>query len=70
MATIEVRNRWLYNDSDECICCPGKHAFGRGADVVSSDVRPISGDDVASHVLTALSAFGDDAEIVIEIRLK
>lgn len=68
--TIEVRNEWLYNESSECICCPGKHSYGRGAVVLASDAKPITGNDVASHVSAALQRFGDSAELVIEIRKK
>lgn len=68
--TIAVRNEWLYSASSECICCPGRHAFGRGAVVTRSDAKPITGGDVNSHVMAALERFGDGAELVIEIRKK
>lgn len=68
--TIEVRNEWLYSKSTDCICCPGRHAFGRGAVVTRSDAKPTTGEDVNSHVHAALERFGDDAELVISIGRK
>lgn len=75
--TIDVRTRWLYSEAekdgrrgDECVCCPGRHAFSRGAGVVRSDVpaRYDSEHDLQSHLHRALMVFGDDRDLVIEVR--
>ena len=73
---IDLRTEWLYSDEradrrgDECACCPGRHAFARGGHVVRSDVPSpyASQQDVASHLWRAISAFGDDRDLVIEVR--
>ena len=75
---IDLRTEWMYSDprpdrrGDECVCCPGRHAFSRGGHVVRSDVpSPYSTQqDVASHLWRAISAFGDDRDLVIEVRTR
>jgi hypothetical protein len=81
---IGVKNEWMYSErksavgpdgievrsGDICVCCPDRHIFSRASFVTSSDV-PARGDyeaDLASHLYRALARFGDDADLVIEIR--
>lgn len=70
---IGLRTEWLYSKPDRfpaCACCPGRHAFSRGGHVVSSDVPSAytNQHDVVSHLWRAIAAFGDDADLVIEVR--
>lgn len=73
--TIDVRTEWLYSErdggrGDACICCPARHAFSRGGKVVRSDVpaRYSSENDLQAHIHRAIGLFGDDADLVIEVR--
>lgn len=71
---IAVRTRWLYSDYDPTILVPQgrtRHPFSRGGDVVSSDVpNPYPHmQGIADHVHRAVEAFGDDKDLIIEVRL-
>lgn len=67
---IQIRTGWLYSESDDCLCCPGRHAFSRGATVVASPVpsRYDHMNSVNDHVYRAVELFGDDADLIIEVR--
>lgn len=71
---IEVRTEWLYTAYDPRVIVPEgrtRHPFSRGGHVVRSDV-PTTYEhmqDLASHLHRAVSAFGDDKDLVIEVRL-
>lgn len=71
---IDVRTEWLYSDghrAEQCVCCPGRHAFSRAGNVVRSDVPPQYegvGGDLSGHLFRALQEFGDDRDLVIEVR--
>lgn len=68
-AIIRVRTKWLY-------LAPGGrrtrwHPFSRWGSVVSADVQPGSPMDVYidDYVREAVTAFGDDKDLIIEVRL-
>lgn len=71
---IHVRTEWLYGERDpEVIRRDGRTrwAFSRSGHVTSSDV-PSSVphmQDIASHLERAVAAFGDDKDLIIEVRL-
>ena len=71
---IDVRTKWLYSEERPgepgCICCEGRHVFSTGGHVARSDVpAPYSHmDAIADHVHRAIRQFGDDADLVIEVR--
>lgn len=72
-ARIKVRTRWFYSeDRADIILQPGerRHAFSRSGDVVESDVPTTSThmDSISDHVHRAVELFGDDADLVIEVR--
>jgi len=67
--TILVRSEWDYSPSEQQET--GVWPFSRGGDVVRSD-WPQQYDqfnDIRGHVYAAICSFGDDADIVIEVRL-
>ena len=71
---IAVRTRWLYSEFDPRIAVPEgrtRHAFNRSGIVTASDVpsRYEHQQSVASHVHRAVETFGDDKDLVIEVRL-
>lgn len=67
---FDVRTAWMYSDDDRCICCPGRHAFSRGGDVVRSDVptRYEHLNDTTSHLSRAIEHFGDGADLEVVVR--
>lgn len=71
---IEVRTKWLYSEYDPKVLVPEgrtRHAFARGGEVTCSDV-PTKYEHVQSlndHISRAVAAFGDDKDLVIEVRL-
>lgn len=67
--TITMHTRWLYSDSDDCIDCPGRHAFARGGDIVSSDWPPQYQfqNGLADHIHRAVASFGDDVDLRITV---
>lgn len=68
---IQVRTEWNYStDERYCPCCPGPHAFGRSGNVTASDVpsQYEHQQSPADHLERAISAFGDDADLIIEVR--
>lgn len=67
--TITVHTRWMYSDSDDCVCCPGMHAFSRGGDVVESSWPPPYNynNDLASHLHRAIASYGDDVDLRITV---
>lgn len=73
-ARIHVRTEWLYSEPDPRAVLPEgrtRHAFSRGGHVTSSDVpSPYSHQQsIADHIHRAVAAFGDDKNLVIEVRL-
>ena len=70
---IQVRSRWLYSDDARVLVPEGRtrHPFSRGGTVVASDWPPEYnlGTGVADHIHRAIESFGDDKDIVIEVRL-
>ena len=70
---IAVRTEWLYSEGTDALLPEGRtrHPFGRGGDVVASDVPSPHAhqQDLASHIHRAVSAFGDDKDLIIEVRL-
>lgn len=67
---IKVKARWLYSQGQSCLCCAGRHAFSRGADIVASPVtsRTPHLNAISDHVYRAIEEFGDDADLIIEVR--
>lgn len=67
-ARIKVRTRWFY--SERTTAGEPRHAFSRSGDVVESDVpAPSKGwDSISDHVNRAIELFGDDADLIIEVR--
>ena len=70
---IELRTEWLYSERQEGILLPEgrtRHPFSRSGRVTSSDVPPRYDDNsLTGHLHRAISAFGDDKDLVIEVRL-
>ncbi|MFE6939631.1 hypothetical protein [Streptomyces chartreusis] len=71
---IAARTEWLYREYDPRVIVPEgrtRHAFSRSAKVTASAVpSPYeSMQDLASHLYRAVAAFGDDKDLVIEVRL-
>lgn len=75
---FELRTRFLYSGDTTCsggtmpalVEGRARHAFGRGGEVTRSDV-PTSYkhmNHAAAHLGRAIAAFGDDADLVIEVR--
>lgn len=58
--TFAMKNEWMYSVGDDCRCCPGRHVFGRWSN--AGDARP---DDLLA---AAAAEFGDDAELIVEVR--
>lgn len=72
-ARIKVRTRWFYSErTADTVLQEGekRHAFSRSGDVVESDVpAPYKGwDSISDHVNRAVELFGDDADLIIEVR--
>lgn len=67
---IEARTEWLYSEDDRCLCCEGRHAFSRGAQVTASPVPSNLAQDnyLRDHIYRAIQLFGDDADLIIEVR--
>lgn len=71
---IDVRTRWLYSDYDPRVIVPAgrtRHAFSRSGSVTRSDVpsRYEHQQAISDHLHRAIAAFGDDKDLVIEVRL-
>lgn len=70
---IEVRTEWLYSEPDQSLVAQGRlrHAFARSGYVTRSDVPCTAShlQDITSHLHRAIAAFGDDKDLVIEVRL-
>lgn len=71
---LAVRTEWLYSEYDPKVHVPEgrtRHPFGRGGDVVASDVpsKYEHQQTLVSHMHRAISAFGDDKDLVVEVRL-
>ena len=70
---LAVRTQWLYSDNLDAVVPEGRtrHPFSRGGDVVASDVpSPYEHmQTLADHVHRAVSEFGDDKDLVVEVRL-
>ncbi|GAB3176177.1 hypothetical protein GCM10027059_50660 [Myceligenerans halotolerans] len=66
---VMVRTRWLYAHPRPG-SRPGRHAFSRSGEVVASDVPSASehAQSIWDHVYRAVAVFGDDADLVIEVR--
>ena len=68
---FEVSTQWLYGEADPRATHGRKHwAFARSGRVARSDV-PSSYEhmqDVASHLHRAIEAFGDDVDLIVEVR--
>lgn len=55
-----MTNEWFYSEGSDCKCCPGRHVFGQWAH---------AGEDRPADLLAAAAAeFGDDAELIVEVR--
>lgn len=70
---LNVRTEWLYN-GEPGTTQPGGHSpwpFARGGDVVSSNLPSPqeSQQDLTSQVHRAVEVFGDDKNLVVEVRL-
>lgn len=71
---IEVRTEWLYSEYNPRTLVPEgrtRHPFARGGNVTHSDV-PTEYEHLQSlndHISRAVEAFGDDKDLVIEVRL-
>lgn len=67
---VTVRTEWLYSDSLDAVVPEGRtrHPFARGGHVVASDL-PDVGQSLRDHVYRAVSAFGDDKDLIVEVRL-
>lgn len=70
---LAVRTEWLYSENTDAVVPEGRtrHPFARGGDVVASDVpSPYEHQQgLDDHVYRAVSAFGDDKDLVVEVRL-
>ncbi len=71
---IEMRTEWLYSEPDQSLVAQGhprRHAFARSGHVTRSDVPSTLShmQDINSHLHRAIAAFGDDKDLVIEVRL-
>lgn len=72
---IKVRTRFLYSERrpPDILVPEGRttHPFSRGGRVTDSDwpSRYDHEQAVADHVHRAVASFGDDADVVIEVRL-
>ncbi|WP_299091895.1 hypothetical protein [uncultured Microbacterium sp.] len=71
---IGVRTEWLYSEPDpKVIVPPGRtrHAFSTSGHVTHTDVpTPYEHmQDIVSHVHRAVRQFGDDKDLIIEVRL-
>lgn len=70
---LAVRTQWLYSDSLDAVVPEGRtrHPFSRGGDVVASDVPSPHehAQDLASHMHRAVAEFGDDKDLIVEVRL-
>lgn len=71
---IDVRTEWLYSEPDPKEIVPAgrkRHAFSTSGHVTRTDVpSPYEHmQDIVSNVHRAVAAFGDDKDLVIEVRL-
>lgn len=70
---LAVRTEWLYSENTDAVVPEGRtrHPFARGGDVVGSDVpSPYEHQQgLDDHVYRAVSAFGDDKDLIVEVRL-
>ena len=71
---IDVRTEWLYSEPDPKVIVPAgrkRHAFSTSGHVTRTDVpSPYEHmQDIVSNVHRAVAAFGDDKDLVIEVRL-
>ncbi|MFJ2420683.1 hypothetical protein [Streptomyces brevispora] len=71
---IAVRTEWLYSEYNPKTLLPEgrtRHPFSRSGRVTASDVPSDYAhmQDVAAHLYRAVAAFGDDKDLVIEVRL-
>lgn len=71
---LAVRTEWLYSEYNPKVVVPEgrtRHPFATGGDVVASDVpSPYeSQQDFNSHMHRAVSEFGDDKDLIVEVRL-
>lgn len=73
---IGVRTEFLYSTRTDGIALPPgrtRHAFAQSGRVTSSDVpAPYDSlhDDIRGHLYRAIAAFGDDKDLIIEVRLR
>ncbi|MFE4332466.1 hypothetical protein ACFRQM_24500 [Streptomyces sp. NPDC056831] len=74
LVKFAMRTEWLYSQYNPKAHLPEghtRHPFSRSSKVTRSDV-PSSSEhlqDIASHLHRAVAAFGDDKDLVIEVRL-
>ena len=78
-SVLRVRSRWLYSPADPKMTADplarakGSWAFARGVEVVESDFPPPYAyahmNDLHEHLHRMLSSYGDDVDLVIEVRL-
>ncbi|MFC9755172.1 hypothetical protein [Streptomyces sp. NPDC056921] len=71
---ITVRTEWLYSEYNPKTLLPEgrtRHPFSRSGRVTASDVAGVYAhmQDLAAHLHRAVAAFGDDRDLVIEVRL-
>ena len=74
-ARFEVRTEWMYSEPDPRIVVPPgrtRHAFYRGGKVVRSDLtlQEHRRAELLSNLSDAVGAFGDDKDLIVEVRLK
>jgi len=70
---IKIRTEWHYSEpSPDTSPYPGeiRHAYSRAGDIVESPVtsRYEHLNSISDHVYRAIEAFGDDADLIIEVR--
>lgn len=71
---LAVRTEWLYDEEPRIVAFPEGRThwpFARGGNVTASDVPAPreSQQDLNSHMHRAMTAFGDDKDLIVEVRL-
>lgn len=71
---LAVRTEWLYDEEPRIVALPEGRThwpFARGGNVTASDLpaQRESQQDFNSHMHRAMTAFGDDKDLVVEVRL-
>ena len=72
-ARITMRTEWLYSENPR-ISPSGEQSYwpySREGNIVSADIskKGLSSRDLYGHVHSAVAAFGDDKDLIVEVRL-